>query len=87
MNLPHELITLERTQDQIWIRVGQVGENAVGLVAWVINQTIHHVTLLTLPPTDIGAASLCEQLDRTAWTGELEGWMMRSMMNCLTDPG
>ncbi len=71
----HELVTLDRTQDQIWIRVGQVGENAIGLVAWVLNQTVHHVTLLTLPPNDIGAASLCEQLDRTAWTGELEGWL------------
>ncbi|MCS1411564.1 MAG: hypothetical protein M2R45_04764 [Verrucomicrobia subdivision 3 bacterium] len=71
----HELVLVDRATDQLWVRLGQQGDDIVALTAWIIDQTVQHVTLAKLPNTDEGAQSLTEQLDRTAWTGELEGWL------------
>ena len=71
----HELVTLDRTKDRIWIRLGEVNDQIVALVAWVLNQTVQHVMVLRLPNSDEGTLNLTAQLDRTAWTGELESWL------------
>lgn len=71
----HELATLERGADAVWIRLEERGSEIVLLVAWVIKQTLQNVMVMRLPNSDEGTLSLTEQLDRTTWTGELEGWL------------
>ena len=71
----HELVTLDRSQDRIWIRLAEKNDQIVALVCWVFDQTVQNVILLRLPNNDEGTLGLTEQLDRTAWTGELEGWL------------
>ena len=71
----HDLVTLDRQADRIWIRLDEVDERIVAMVVWVINQTVQNVMILRLPNNDEGTLSLNEQLDRTAWTGELESWL------------
>ncbi len=71
----HELLALDRSADQLWIRLEQQGENIIALTAWILGQTLRHVALAQLPDTEAGRQSLIEQLDRAAWTGEMEGWL------------
>lgn len=71
----HELVTLDRGPDRVWIRLAEQEDTVVALVCWVFNQTIQNVIMLRLPNNDEGTIRLTEQLDRTAWTGELEGWL------------
>lgn len=71
----HELTTLDRSNDKVWIRLGDHQNEIVALVTWVLEKTVQNVMILRLPNSDEGTLSLTEQLDRTAWTGELEGWL------------
>lgn len=71
----HELMKLDRSRDQVWIRLGKSDEGIVALVAWVLDQTICNAMILRLPEAEKGALLLIEQLDQTAWTGEVEGWL------------
>lgn len=73
----HELLTLDFGADQLWIRLGKQGEGVVVLSAWILNQTLRHAALARLPDTEEGRQSLAKQLERTAWTGEMEGWLRR----------
>lgn len=73
----HELLTLDLSADQLWIRLGKQGENIVALSAWVLNQTLRHAAVARLPDTEEGRKSLAKQLEQTAWTGEMEGWLSR----------
>ena len=70
----HELTTLDRERDRIWIRLALQQETAVVLAAWVLDRTIRHVAISEYPDNDQGRTGLIDQLRRTAWTGELEGW-------------
>ena len=45
------------------------------LVSWHIEGWIRHVGLVKLPNSKEGATLLVDNLNNTAWTGELEGWM------------
>ena len=71
----HELITLDRSSDRIWIRLGEHNDSIVALVGWILEGTLQNVMVMRLPNSDEGTLSLTEQLDRTAWTGELEAWL------------
>lgn len=71
----HELLSLDRSKDRVWIRLGEENDTVTALVVWVLNETIQNVMILRVPNSDEGTLSLTEQLDRTAWTGELEGWL------------
>ncbi len=71
----HELITLDRSSDRIWIRLGESNGAIVALVVWILEGTAQNVMVMHLPNSDEGTLSLTEQLDRTAWTGELEAWL------------
>lgn len=73
----HQLLTLDLSADQLWIRLGKQGENVVALSAWVLNQTLRHAAIARLPDTEEGRQSLAKQLEQTAWTGEMEGWLSR----------
>lgn len=73
----HELLTLDFRADQLWIRLGKQGESVVALSAWILNQTLRHAAIARLPNTEEGRQSLAKQLERTAWTGEMEGWLRR----------
>lgn len=73
----HELLTLDLSADQLWIRLGKQGEGVVALSAWILNQTLRHAAIARLPDTEEGRQSLAKQLERTAWTGEMEGWLSR----------
>lgn len=73
----HELLTLDLSADQLWIRLGKQGESVVALSAWILNQTLRHAAIARLPDTEEGRQSLAKQLERTAWTGEMEGWLSR----------
>ena len=73
----HELLTLDLNADQLWIRLEKQGESVVALCAWILNQTLRHAAVARLPDTEEGRKSLAKQLERTAWTGEMEGWLSR----------
>ena len=73
----HELITLDRSNDKVWIRLGEHQDEVIALVTWVLEKTVQNVMILRLPNSDEGTLSLTEQLDRTAWTGELEAWLSK----------
>ena len=73
----HELLTLDLGADQLWIRLGKRGESVVALSAWVLDQALRHAAIARLPDTEEGRQSLAKQLERTAWTGEMEGWLSR----------
>lgn len=71
----HELIRIDRGIDRIWIRLTKTNAGIVALLAWILDQSLWNAMILRLPEGEKGALSLVEQLEKTAWTGEVEGWL------------
>lgn len=74
----HQLIATPVEGDGIWIFLDPAEGATIGLLAWWFGGTLQTLSLLHLPPGDAGTAILIEEMDRTAWAGEFEGWMTSS---------
>lgn len=65
--------------DRVRIEVIERNENTCDcLISWHFNGWTQHVGLTTLPKTDHGAKLIIDNLNNTAWVGELEGWMQEA---------
>jgi hypothetical protein len=74
----HHLLMQEVTEDSVWIYAGiQEGKNAA-LVAWWVGGLIQHISFLHLTADDSWKQSLIDQLNQTAWSGEMEGWLKQT---------
>jgi hypothetical protein len=59
----------------IWIYPTVQAGNNLCLVAWWYGGTLQQLQLLHLPDGENRSAVLVEQLTKTAWAGEVEGWL------------
>ncbi len=71
----HQLLTTVRDGDGAWIYPTREDTRILCLVAWWFGGVLQQVQLVYLPNSPQAAALLVEQLNKTAWAGEIEGWM------------
>ena len=71
----HQLLETEFAEDGVWIYPAvQAGQNLC-LLAWSFGGTLQQVQLVHLPDAENRTALVIEQLTKTAWAGEVEGWL------------
>jgi Tfp pilus assembly protein PilN len=71
----HQLLDTQVESDGVWIYpTVQAGGNLC-LVAWWCNGLLQQLQLIHLPEGDGRVALVVEQLTKTAWAGEVEGWL------------
>lgn len=78
LELLHQLLATPVAGDGVWIFVSPAEAKTLCLAAWWCEGTLKNLNLLNLPAGDAGAAALNDQLTKTAWAGELEGWLTRA---------
>ncbi|MEK7684252.1 MAG: hypothetical protein AAB466_02390 [Verrucomicrobiota bacterium] len=70
-----QLLSSQIKEDGAWIYPQIESDKTVCWVAWWYGGTLQNLQLLNLPNTDNRAVLLEEQLLKTAWAGEMEGWL------------
>ena len=74
--LIHPLSTTHFDQDCVRVHLQEHDEDFFDcIISWHINGWTQHVGLSKLPKSDQGAKLLIDNLNNTAWSGELEGWI------------
>lgn len=77
LELPHvyELIRNVPDADGVWIYPWSEGGKEFCVVAWWFTGTLRNLQLIHLPTAGDRAGLLKDQLLKTAWAGEMEGWL------------
>jgi hypothetical protein len=71
----HQLLSTPIDGDGVWIYpTVQAGDNLC-LVAWWYGGILQQLQLIHLPEGENRTALVIEQLTKTAWAGEVEGWL------------
>jgi hypothetical protein len=71
----HQLLVTEINGDGVWVYpTVQAGSNLC-LVAWWRDRALQQLQLVHLPEDESRTALVVEQLTKTAWAGEVEGWL------------
>jgi hypothetical protein len=71
----HELLTTSMDADGAWLYPSREDNRILCLVAWWFGGLLQQVQMAYLPNTPQSASLLVEQLNKTAWAGEMEGWL------------
>jgi hypothetical protein len=77
LELPHvyELVRNIPEGDGVWIYPWSEGGREFCVVAWWFTGTLRNLQLIHLPSAGDRAGLLKDQLLKTAWAGEMEGWL------------
>lgn len=71
----HQLLATQVDGDGVWIYPSvQAGHNLC-LVGWWTSGTLQQLELIHVPDAENRVAIVTEQLTKTAWAGEVEGWL------------
>ncbi|MDX1952800.1 MAG: hypothetical protein SFY81_11505 [Verrucomicrobiota bacterium] len=73
--LLYQIVAAPPQSDGIWIYPEPMDQGNLCLVAWWFNGMLQNLQLVHLPSVGDKVAVLREQLDKTAWAGEMEGWL------------
>jgi hypothetical protein len=79
----HQLSSVRPDDSTVWIWPLREGERELCLVAWCCGGTLQQLQLLQLSECSDPGKSLVEQLTKTAWAGEMEGWLTARPRCCL----
>jgi hypothetical protein len=71
----HELLATKVDADGVWIFPRSSGTHTLCLTAWWYSGVLQNLSMLHLTSPDNLRSELGEQLTKTAWAGELEGWL------------
>jgi hypothetical protein len=71
----HELLTTPFEGDGLWVSPTVHAGSNLCLLAWWYRGALQHLQLVHLPPDDSRVGLVIEQLTKTAWAGEVEGWL------------
>jgi hypothetical protein len=71
----HQLLETEAAGDGVWVYPTVQAGNNLCLVAWWHGGVLQQLQLLHLPEGENRTAVVVEQLTKTAWAGEVEGWL------------
>jgi hypothetical protein len=77
----HQLLEKESTEDGVWVYPMLQAGTSLCLVAWRFGSTLQQLQLIHLPEGENRTALVVEQLTKTAWAGEIEGWLT-SQVRC-----
>jgi hypothetical protein len=78
----HQLLETRIDGDGLWVYpTVQAGSNLC-LVAWWFGGTLQQLQLIHLAEGENRAGLVVEQLTKTAWAGEVEGWLTSPAMQC-----
>jgi Tfp pilus assembly protein PilN len=77
LELPHiyQLLTEIPDTDGVWVYPWNEGGKEFCIAAWWFTGTLRNLQLIHLPGEGDRAGLLKDQLLKTAWAGELEGWL------------
>jgi hypothetical protein len=77
LELPHvyQLTSEVPETDGVWLYPWKEGGKEFCIAAWWFTGTMRNLQLIHLPSLGDRAAALQEQLLKTAWAGEMEGWL------------
>jgi Tfp pilus assembly protein PilN len=77
LELPHiyQLVSEVPDTDGVWVYPWKEDGKDFCIAAWWFTGTMRNLQLIHLPATGDRAAVLKEQLLKTAWAGEMEGWI------------
>ncbi len=71
----HLLLTTPVSEDGVWLFPSVEERQTLCLAAWWCNSTLQQLQLIHLPTGPQAPVALVEQLNKTAWAGEIEGWL------------
>ena len=71
----HQLLDTEIDSEGVWVYPTVQAGNNLCLVAWWYGGNLQQIQLLHLPEGENRTALVVEQLTKTAWAGEVEGWL------------
>jgi hypothetical protein len=71
----HQLLETEIESDGAWVYPTVQAGNNMCLVAWWHGGVLQQLQLIHLPEGENRTALVVEQLTKTAWAGEVEGWL------------
>jgi hypothetical protein len=71
----HQLLETRVEGEGVWVYPTVQAGNNLCLVAWWRGGTLQQLQLLHLPDGENRTALVVEQLTKTAWAGEVEGWL------------
>jgi hypothetical protein len=77
LELPHvyQLVAEVPETDGVWIYPWSENGKQFCIATWWFTGTMRNIQLIHLPTAGDGAKLLEEQLMKTAWAGEMEGWL------------
>ncbi len=64
------------SEDGVWVYPGFGPESDSCLIAWWSGGILRNLNLLHVPPGEQRVGFIQENLNQTAWVGELEGWLV-----------
>ncbi len=73
--LVHQLLATKAEGDGVWIYPTVESSQFLCLVAWWTGGILRQLQLFHLPVSGSAGELLVEQLNETAWAGEVEGWL------------
>lgn len=71
----HQLLETKIDDDGVWVYPSVQAGDSLCLLAWWFHGTLHQLQLMHLPEGENRTALVVEQLTKTAWAGEVEGWL------------
>jgi hypothetical protein len=71
----HQLLDTPIDGDGVWVYPTVQAGNNLCLVAWWFGGVLQQLQLIHLPEGETRTAMVVEQLTKTAWAGEVEGWL------------
>jgi hypothetical protein len=78
----HQLIETDAQGDGVWVYPTVQAGNNLCLVAWWYGGLLQQLQLLHLSEGESRTALVIEQLTKTAWAGEIEGWLPTTPRSC-----
>lgn len=71
----HQLLETRVEGDGVWLYPSIQAGNNLCLVAWWDSGSLQQLQLIHLPEGEDQSSLVIEQLTKTAWAGEIEGWL------------
>lgn len=71
----HELLSASIEDNSVWVRPMSLEGRNLCFVAWWCGGTLQQLQMLRLPETSDPSKLLVEELTKTAWAAEMEGWL------------
>jgi hypothetical protein len=71
----HQLLSTAVDEDGVWVYPTIQAGNNLCLVAWWYSGLLQQLQLIHLPDGENRTGAVAEQLTKTAWAGEVEGWL------------